>query len=177
VQNPAILNHQVMIRRNGPQKWENIHVTVDLPLEDLIDIDNSNAQGIQLDTFGVLNQTSKDINDLIQEAKTKKKQIKAIGSGWALSKIQVTDHHLLNTKLLNKCFEVDDQFFHNDYPEDKRKYLVLAQCGISVGELNVYLELPKVADQVPRSLKTAGIGAGQTIVGAVSGNTHGANIF
>ena len=73
MQNPAILNHQVMIRRNGPQKLENIHVTVDLPLEDLIDIDNSNAQGIQLDTFGVLNQTSKDINDLIQEAKTKKK--------------------------------------------------------------------------------------------------------
>jgi hypothetical protein len=165
-----------MIRKNGPQRWKNIHVTIDQPLEDLIDIDNSNLQGIKLDTFGILNQTSKDINDLIQGAKSSKKQLKAIGSGWALSKIHVTDHYLLNTKLLNKCFEIDDQFFHQDFAEDKRKYIVIAQCGISIAELNIYLELPKVANQVPRSLKTAGIGAGQTIVGAVSGNTHGAAI-
>jgi hypothetical protein len=165
-----------MIRRNGPKKWKNIHGTVELSLENLIDIDNSNAQGIKPDTFGVLNQTSRDINELIQEAKRNKKQIKAIGSAWALSKIHLTEHYLINTKLLNQCFEVDDQFFHQDYPSDKRKYVVLAQCGISIAELNVYLELPKKVGQISRSLKTAGIGAGQTIVGAVSGNTHGAAV-
>lgn len=165
-----------MIRRNGPQKWENIHVTVELSLEDLIDIDNSNPQGLNLDAVSTLNQTAKDVNELIIEAKTKNKQIKAIGSAWALSKIQVTDHYLLNTKLLNRCFEVEDSFFEATYPAEKRKLLVIAQCGISVGELNVYLELPRVVGQIPRSLKTSGIGAGQTIVGAVSGNTHGAAI-
>lgn len=165
-----------MIRRNGPQKWKNIHATVELHLEDLIDIDNSTENGVTRDLSGVLNQTSSAINALINEASANKKQIKAIGSGWALSKIQVTDHYLLNTKLLNKVFEVEDSFFHPDYDTNKRKYLIIAQCGISVGELNVYLELPKTPGILPRSLKTAGIGAGQTIVGAVLGNTHGAGI-
>lgn len=165
-----------MIRRNGPRKWNNVHVTMRLNLEDLIDIDNSNAQGHALDKYETLNQASKDINDLIKEARAKKKRIRAIGSAWALSNIQVTDHWLLNTKMLNKCFEADQDAFHDFYPADKKPFLVIAQCGISIAELNVYLELPKDKNQVRRSLRTSGIGAGQTIVGAVSGNTHGSAV-
>ncbi|MEP7142017.1 MAG: hypothetical protein ABI707_04055 [Ferruginibacter sp.] len=165
-----------MIRRNGKKDWNNIHVTVKQTVEDLIDIDNSNPEGLSLSRVEILNQASGSINEMIKEAVLKKKGIRAIGSSWALSHIQVTENWLLNTKLLNECFEVDPEWFHDDYPEDKKKLLVIAQCGISIGELNVYLELPKSKDQMRRCLKTAGIGAGQTIVGAVSGNTHGAAV-
>lgn len=165
-----------MIRRNGKKNWNNIHVTIKQTVDDLIDIDNSNAQGFLLTKYEILNQTSTDINNLIKEAASNKKHIRAIGSAWALTNIQATDNWLINTKLLNKCFEVDDSSFHENYPEDQRKLLVIAQCGISIGELNVYLERPASRDQSARSLKTAGIGAGQTVVGAVSGNTHGAAV-
>ena len=167
---------EAMIRRNGKKAWNNIHVTVKQTVEDLIDIDNSNAQGLSKNKYEILNQTSSDINQLIQEARLKNKRIRAIGSAWALTTIQVTDNWLINTKLLNECFEIEDQFYHNDYPPEKRKLLVIAQCGISIAELNAYLELPKKETQIARSLKTAGIGAGQTVVGAVSGNTHGAAV-
>ncbi|MGI8634511.1 MAG: FAD-binding protein, partial [Segetibacter sp.] len=165
-----------MIIRNGPTSWKSIHATVKLTLEDLIDIDNSNSKGLLLSKYELLNQATTDINDLIKKARQNKKRIRAIGSGWALSHIQITDNWLLNTKLLNECFEADDESFDNAYPKDKRKLLVIAQCGISIAELNDYLELPKSRDRIARSLKTAGIGAGQTIVGAVSGNTHGAAV-
>jgi hypothetical protein len=165
-----------MIRRNGPKNWRNIHATVELNLEDLIDIDNSNAQGFSLSKYEILAQTANAANDLVKDAKLKKKKIRAIGSSWALSHIQVTDHWLVNTKLLNECFELDNESFHDNYPEEKKPLLVIAQCGISIAELNVYLELPKNRTRIARSLKTVGIGAGQTIVGAVSGNTHGAAV-
>ncbi|HEY5749481.1 MAG TPA: hypothetical protein VIU12_25610 [Chryseolinea sp.] len=165
-----------MIKRNGPRTWKNIHVTNTQSLEDLMDVDNSNAQRRLQSPYDFLNQASGDLNALIQEAKAKKKKLRAIGSAWALSPIQSTDHWLVNTKLLNKCFEADADCFHPDYPQDKRPLLVIAQCGISIAELNVYLELPREAGRLARSMKTTGIGAGQTVVGAVSGNTHGAAV-
>jgi len=61
------------------------------------------------------------------------------------------------------------------YPANKRPFVVIAQCGMSIGELNVHLELTATSG-FPRALKTAGIGAGQTIAGAISGNTHGSAI-
>ncbi|MGB4968072.1 MAG: hypothetical protein WBO31_00980, partial [Saprospiraceae bacterium] len=132
-----------MIRRNGPVKWSNIHVTVTQTVEDLIDIDNSNTTGFTPTKIELLNQASSDINNLIQEARLKKKRIRAIGSSWALSNIQVTENWLLNTKLLNACFELENNWFHATYPNEKKNLLVITQCGISIAELNVYLELPK----------------------------------
>lgn len=165
-----------MIRRNGKKEWSNIHVTVRQTVEDLIDIDNSNPSGQTLSKYEILNETSLDLNSLIKEACLKSKRIRAIGSAWALTNIQATDNWLINTKLLNECFETDADSFHDAYPAGLRNRVVITQCGISIAELNAYLELPKNKNQAARSLKTAGIGAGQTIVGAVSGNTHGAAV-
>ena len=47
---------------------------------------------------------------------------------------------------------------------------------MQIAELNAYLELLPQDDAKKRSLKAAGIGNGQTIAGAVSGNTHGSQI-
>lgn len=164
-----------MIRRTGPQQWKNIHVTKKVDLEDLIDIDNASPGGAQPTGFGLLKQAAKDLDALVQDALAKGKPIRALGSAWALTDIAVTSGWLINTKLLNGCFDASDRFFDSRYPSSLRPYVVVAQCGISIGELNVHLEVTATPG-FPRALKTSGIGAGQTLAGSISGNTHGAAI-
>jgi FAD/FMN-containing dehydrogenase len=164
-----------MIRRQGPQTWKNVHATKKANLADLIDVDNSVATGPQPTGFALLRQAARDIDGLVQQAAQQGKKIRALGSGWALTDIAITDGWLVNTKLLNGCFDVSDRYFEASYPAEKRPYLVLAQCGISIAELNVHLEVTATAG-FRRALKTAGIGAGQTVAGSISGNTHGSAI-
>lgn len=164
-----------MIRRNGPQKWKNIHSTFETHLEDLIDVDNSAPGGGIAAGWELFNQAARDLDKIAREARDKGKRIRALGSSWALTDIAVTDGWMVNTKLLNGCFDLGDQFFETSYPQAKRKLLVLAQCGMSIAELNVHLEVTATVG-FARALKTSGIGAGQTVAGAVSGNTHGSAV-
>lgn len=163
------------IQRHGPRKWENLHVTEDTQLADLIDVDNSVAGGTQSTGFALLKQVAREMDGLVQEARQQGKRVRALGSGWALSNIAITDGWLINTKLLNGCFDISDPYFEASYPQAKRQYAVIVQCGMSIGELNVHLEVTATVG-FRRALKTSGIGAGQTIAGAVSGNTHGSAI-
>ncbi len=165
-----------MITRRGAQEWENVHVTERVKLADLIFIDNSGPPGVQQPSgFDLLRQIAQELEEVIQDARKQEKTIRALGSGWALSDIAITDGWLINTKALNGCFEVSDKYFQESYEKEKRPYLVVAQCGISIGELNVYLEDARHSG-LQRALKTSGVGAGQTVVGAISGNTHGSAI-
>lgn len=164
-----------MIRRNGAQHWKNVHVTEETQLADLIDVDNSTSGGAPLGPFELLKQAARDLDELAGEARQQGKRIRALGSGWALTDIAITNGWLINTKLLNGRFEIAPHLFDSSYPAHKRELVLLAQCGMSIGELNAYLEV--TAPSGPRrALKTSGIGAGQTIAGAISGNTHGAAI-
>ncbi len=162
-----------MIVRKGPGKWKNIHTTFEVELEDMINVDNSIAEG-RLSGLDFLKQAATDIDALIQEAKVKGKRIRALGSAWALTDIHLTDNWMINTKLLNQIFDISDRNFVDNYPSEKRPFIVLAQCGVSIAELNKRLETNSTG--IKRAMRTAGIGAGQTIVGAVSGNTHGAAV-
>jgi FAD/FMN-containing dehydrogenase len=165
-----------MIRRNGPRSWNNVHFTERAQVADLIDIDNSAPHGDPRPAgIELLKQAARDLDTLARQARKEGRRIRALGSGWALTDIAVTDGWLVNTKLLNGCFDVPDRYFDPGYPQEKRALVVLAQCGISVGELNVHLEVTATIG-FGRALRTAGIGAGQTIAGAISGNTHGAAI-
>ena len=65
----------------------------------------------------------------------------AIGSGWALSKINIIDGRLVNTKLLNGCYDVGERYFDGGYPAADRRGVVLAQAGMQIAELNAFLEL------------------------------------
>ena len=164
-----------MIRRTGAQTWRNIHVTTEARLADLIDIDNASPNGARPTGFELLKQAARDLDGIVQDARRQGRRVRALGSGWALTDIAVTDGWLINTKRLNACFDVSDGYFETTYPEEKRRLVVVAQCGISVGELNTHLEVTATPG-FPRALKTSGIGAGQTIAGAISGNTHGSAI-
>jgi hypothetical protein len=164
-----------MIQRRGPRDWKNVHVTERVRVRDLIDVDNSVPGGARLDWLGLLRQAARDLDGLAAEARRAGQRVRALGSAWALTDIAVTDGWLINTKLLNGCFDVPDAFFDPAYPPAQRPYVVIAQCGISIGELNTHLE-NTASSGLPRALRTSGIGAGQTIAGAISGNTHGAAI-
>jgi FAD/FMN-containing dehydrogenase len=165
-----------MITRHGAQTWENIHVTHKTKLEDLISVDNSRPpQALRPTGFDDLRQAAVELDGLIQDARQNNKHLRALGSGWALSDIAITDGWLVNTKALNGCFDVADKYFEQSYDPQKRPHTVVAQCGISMGELNIHLEIAEHS-KVRRALRTAGIGAGQTVAGAFSGNTHGAAV-
>lgn len=162
-----------MITRDGPQKWVNVHVTAKAQLADLVLVDNSAPLGTpQPNGLDALRQTARDMDLLAQQARQQGKRVRALGSGWALTDLAVTDGWLVNTKALNGCFEIADRFFHPAYPAAARPNAILAQCGLSIAELNVYLEVEAV-NGVKRALKTSGVGAGQTVAGSISGNTHG----
>ena len=164
-----------MIRRTGAQSWHNVHLTAHANVADLIDVDNALPGNEPPTPFALLRQAARDLDALAREAADRGVRVRALGSGWALTDVAVTDGWLVNTKLLNGCFDVGDRFFDDAYEPAKRSLLAIAQCGISIGELNVHLELPQTG-AAPRALKTSGIGAGQTVVGSMSGNTHGAAV-
>ena len=167
-----------MIHRDdpGPQPWNGVHVTHLTTVAELIDIDNVGPDGTLLAGFDMFRQAGESLDQVIREARDAGERILPIGAGWALSDINITDGWLVNTKLLNGCYDVGDRYFETGYPAADRPNVVVAQSGMQIAELNDYLEqLPRdVAGK--RSLKAAGIGNGQTIAGAVSGNTHGSQI-
>lgn len=164
-----------MLRRNGPKDWQNAHVTYRTKVHDLIDIDNEVASGNEPTGFAMLRNAAETIHQLTLEAKTARKRLRAIGAGWALSDINITDGFLLNTKALNSRFDVIDKYFEASVLAAVRRRIIVAQCGNQIAELNDELELAPPSGR-PLSLKAQGIGNGQTIAGAVSGNTHGSQL-
>src|SRR5262245_22776878 len=128
-----------MITKQGPQTWENIHVTEKTRLDALISVDNSRPLLGEVPTgFDDLRRTAAELDALVRDARQQGKRMRALGSGWALTDIAVTDGWLVNTKALNGCFDVDEPYFEDSYGVEKRPYVVVAQCGISMGELNIH---------------------------------------
>ena len=160
----------------GPQSWSGVHVTHSTTVAELVDVDNVGPGGMLLAGFDMFRQAGDSLDEVIRRAREDGKRILAIGSGWALSDINITDGWLVNTKLLNGCYDIGDRYFDAAYPAADRPGVVLAQGGMQIAELNAYLELIPQDVAKKRALKAAGIGNGQTIAGAVSGNTHGSQI-
>jgi FAD binding domain len=167
-----------MIHRDDPdpQPWNSIHGTHHTTVAQLIDVDNIGPQSTVLTGFDMFRYAGEALDGLIREAREAGKRVLAIGSGWGLSKINITDGWLVNTKLLNGCYDIADKYFDASYPATDRPTVVFAQAGMQIAELNAYLELIPHDIAKKRALKAAGIGNGQTIAGAVSGNTHGSQI-
>jgi FAD/FMN-containing dehydrogenase len=160
----------------GSQSWNGVHVTHRTTVAELIDVDNVGPQGTLLAGFDMFRHAGECLDEVIGKARDAGKRILAIGSGWALSEINITDGWLVNTKLLNGCYDLGERYFDDAYPAADRERVVLAQAGMQIAELNAYLELTPQDVAKKRALKAAGIGNGQTLAGAVSGNTHGSQI-
>ena len=168
-----------MIHRDdrSSQAWNGVHVTHKTTVAEIVDVDNVGPDEKTLLTgFDMFRQAGESLDEIAREARDAGQRVLALGAGWALSKINITDGRLVNTKLLNGCCDVGERYFDSGYPAADRQGVVLAQAGMQIAELNAYLEIAPhdVADK--RALKAAGIGNGQTIAGAVSGNTHGSQL-
>ena len=159
-----------------PQAWNGVHVTHKTTVAELINVDNVGPDGTLLTGFDMFRQAGEDLDEFIRRARDAEQRVLAIGSGWALSNINITDGRLVNTKLLNGCYDIGERYFDAGYPAADRPCVVLAQAGMQIAELNAFLELTPHAVGGNHALKAAGIGNGQTIAGAVSGNTHGSQL-
>jgi hypothetical protein len=160
----------------GPQEWTGVHVTHRTTVAEIINVDNVGPNGALLSGWEMFRFAGESLDLLIRQAHAAGKRILPIGSGWALSRINITDGWLVNTKLLNGCYDIGDEYLHDAYPAEKRRNVVLAQAGMQIAELSAYLELIPRNDADRRAIQAAGIGNGQTIAGSVSGNTHGSQI-
>jgi hypothetical protein len=144
--------------KDGPQPWASVHETFPTTVAEIYNVDNVGPHGSLLSGWEMFRTAGEDLDALIQQARAARKRILPIGAGWALSKINITDGWLVNTKLLNGCYDVADKYFDPAYPAERRPNLVLAQAGMQIAELNTYLELlPRVEGQ-RRALHAAGIG-------------------
>lgn len=162
--------------QQGEQDWTGVHVTNRTTVAEIINVDNVGPTGALLSGWEMFRFAGDSLDRLIRQARDAGKRILPIGSGWALSAINITDGWLVNTKLLNGCYDIGDAYLHADYPAEQRANIVLAQCGMQIAELSAYLELIPDKDADRRAILAAGIGNGQTIAGAISGNTHGSQI-
>jgi len=160
----------------GAQEWSGVHVTHWTTVDEIFNVDNVGPDGSLLAGFEMLQHAGESLDALIRQARDAGKRILPIGAGWALSRINITDGWLVNTKLLNGCYDVGEQYFDDAYPAAERRNVVVAQAGMQIAELSAYLELVPREDGDRRAIKAAGIGNGQTVAGSVSGNTHGAQI-
>ena len=167
-----------MVHDDDPraQSWNGVHVTHRTTVAQIVDVDNVGPDQALLAGFDMFRHAGESLDGLIRKARDAGRRILPIGAGWALSRINITDGWLVNTKLLNGCHDIGERYFEDAYPAAERRNVVLAQAGMQIAELNAYLEqLPK-QDADRRAIKAAGVGNGQTVAGSVSGNTHGAQI-
>ena len=153
------------IFKNGGGAWSNLHNTFTVQVKDVYDLANEDT-GSPIDNY---NDTTKGIQQLIQQSIAANIPMKALGGAWSLSPIAATSGIILNTKLLNTIFTVSDTSVM-PAKKDKAKGLFLAQCGTGIWELNDYLH------KRGRSLPACGASNGQTIAGAIATGTHGAAI-
>src|SRR3954452_2603629 len=160
----------------GPQGWAAAPVTHRTTVAEIFDVDNVGPDGTLLAGFDMFRYAGESLDALIRDARDSGKRILPIGAGWALSRINITDGWLVNTKPLNGCYDIGERYFDDAYPAAERRNVVLAQAGMQIAELNAYLELVPRKDADRRAIKAAGIGNGQTVAGSVSGNTHGAQL-
>jgi hypothetical protein len=118
---------------------------------------------------------TRNIMWVIRDAIEKRLNVRAMGSGWSLSKVAVCDDCLINTKGLRLKFKLKEENFDPTFLKTNRaEDFRFVQCGNSVISINEYLE--KKSDPA-KCLRVSGGSNGQTIAGAFSTGTHGASLY
>ncbi len=158
-----VLQARVVERQRS--SWTNKHRNFSQPIERLIDVWNPNTP----DLAAGMRATVAALQDLIARAAADGIRLRALGSGWSLSRVAAVNGWLVNTKPLNWLFDVSPQSLDPAFSGSPGS-LLFAQCGASVAEINAFLARRQ------RSLKTSGASNGQTIAGALSTGTHGSAI-
>lgn len=152
-------------------KWENKHknYTQKLEKKGSFKLELPLALG---NVWEMYHASTKNFQWLIKYGIENNLRLRAVGSGWSMSKVAACEGGLIDTKALNLHFNVTERFLEPNYKikGGQAHDLLFAQCGNSVLEVNEKLEKESTPK---RSLKASGASNGQTIVGAISTGTHG----
>jgi len=129
--------------------------------------------GGQVDTFYEPGSLA-DVVGIVQDSDTKQKQIRVVGSGWAFDDIAYSPDVMVSLVRLQSVLEyVTDPgagaLLSPTLPNGRR--LVHVEAGMKVATLNAQLAARGLA------MPTLGGSNGQSIVGAFSTSTHGADFF
>lgn len=149
------------------REWTNWHLTVrDVPIAGRFEVHNSGRA-----TLARMADTARAVQGLLERAFAEKRRLRAQGAAWSFSEVAaVPGGWCLATGHANWLFPLPATHVHPGYRDDPEG-LVLCQMGVSVSELNMFLET-----QLGRSLATTGASNGQTFAGAMSTGTHGSAI-
>ncbi|PSJ36225.1 FAD-binding oxidoreductase [Allosphingosinicella deserti] len=149
------------------QRWTNWHLTVrDVPIAGRFELHNSGGSA----SIARMAESAAAVQLLLGRACREGRRLRAQGAAWSFSEAAaIPGGWCLATGHANWLFRLPGAHVVPDYPFD-REGLILCQTGISVAELNMFLE------GRGRSLATTGASNGQTFVGAMSTGTHGSAI-
>lgn len=130
----------------------------------------------QLDQLRQYQACTKNFQWVIQQVLDKRMNTRAMGSGWSISKVAVSDDTLINTKQLRHKFSLNEANFDAGFiaQGNKAEDYCFLQCGNTIISINDFLENQL---KPAKSLRASGGSNGQTIVGAFSTGTHGAALF
>ncbi|MBB4080518.1 hypothetical protein GGR28_003152 [Lewinella aquimaris] len=120
------------------------------------------------------NRCTRNLQWVLRTALDNDLNLRAMGSGWSLSKVSVSDEAIINTKRYRHKFLLSEENFASGHLANHRAedYRFL-QCGNTIIDINEHLENESIP---PKALPASGGSNGQTIVGGFSTNTHGAAI-
>jgi hypothetical protein len=154
------------IREFDDRLWHNWHLTErDVPIAARFELHRKASASLAEMRAGAA-----AVQGLIARAFAERRRLRAHGATWSFSPAaSIPGGWPLGTGYANQLFPLPETHVPAGFLGD-RTGLVLCQTGISVAELNMYLE-PR-----GRSLSTSGASNGQTFVGAMSTGTHGSAI-
>ena len=146
--------------------WHNFHFTErNVPVAARFEL-HRKAQA----SIAEMRACAEAVQGLIARAITERRRLRAHGATWAFSAAaSIPGGWPLATGYANQIFPLPASHVAPGFTGDKDG-LVLCQTGVSVAELNMWLE-PR-----GRSMPTTGASNGQTIAGAMSCGTHGSAI-
>lgn len=152
------------------QQWSNFHQTYSQVQQGTWDLFFP-ALGGGVTSIADLQETTRQMQAIIKQAKADGIPLRAVGSRWSLSRAPATTGWTVNTNRLRGRMKIAAPHIHAGYPgtADQKSGLFLFQCGNTVADVNKLLESPTQQ----RALFTSGAANGQTIVGATSTGTHG----
>lgn len=179
--NPLVMSHQNYPPGVTPWKidrFENAHENFvqRLDKDQSFDVHARIPEWEGLSAMEQYQKCTQNLQWIISRCLDKELSLRAMGSGWSLSKCAVSDDALINTKRLRHKFRLEAAHFQSSFlaqghlPENYR----FLQCGNTIIQINRHLE---EQSQPPKSLMVSGGSNGQTIVGAFSTNTHGSALF
>ncbi|MCP9237696.1 hypothetical protein [Lewinella sp. JB7] len=119
------------------------------------------------------NRCTANLQWLLRTALDEDLRLRAMGSGWSLGKVAVSESAIINTKRYRHKFRLGaDNFAPGFLSTHRAENYRFLQCGNTIIDINDYLE----RDTPAKALRASGGSNGQTIVGGFSTNTHGAAI-